>query len=126
MFPQCAPSQNRTHAAMLTGLIHLRGTLDRAIHLGPLDSTAGNNLVGYFDSAHADTATKRSTCGYLFTLYGGIISWSTKVQRTIALSSTEAEYMAGTEATREAVWLKRIVGCRFSPFSFHFFYCLAN
>ena len=92
---------------------YLRGTLDRAIHLGPIDP--GNNLIGYFDSAHADTPSKCSTCGYLFTLYGGIISWSTKVQRTIALSSTEAEFMAGTEATREAVWLKGLLDAVFNP-----------
>ena len=102
---------------------YLRGTLDRAIHLGQVNATDvnGNNLIGYFDSAHADTLSKRSTCGYLFTLYGGIISWSTKVQRTIALSSTEAEYMAGTEATREAVWLKGLLDAVFhsshSPFT---------
>ncbi|GMG18459.1 unnamed protein product [Phytophthora fragariaefolia] len=37
---------------------------------------------------------------------GGCISWRSKKQRTVALSSTEAEYMALTEATQEAIWLK--------------------
>ena len=37
---------------------------------------------------------------------GGCISWRSKKQRTVALSSTEAEYMALTEAIQEAVWLK--------------------
>ena len=37
---------------------------------------------------------------------GGCISWRSKKQRTVALSSTEAEYMALTEAAQEAIWLK--------------------
>ena len=89
--------------------------MDRAIVLGAQSAVNSNNaLIGYFDSAHADNGDKRSTCGYLFTLYGGLISWATKVQRTIALSSTEAEYMAGTEATREAVWLKGLLDAIFN------------
>lgn len=105
---------------------YLRGTLDRAVVLGvkygaePGMSDIAprmmeNALIGYFDAAHADNGNKRSTCGYLFTLYGGMISWATKVQKTIALSSTEAEYMSGTEATREAVWLKGLLDAIFHP-----------
>ena len=51
----------------------------------------------------------RSTAGYVFLLSGGAISWSSKRQPTVALSSTEAEYMAATHASKEALWLKRFV-----------------
>ncbi len=51
----------------------------------------------------------RSTCGYVFLLKGSPISWVTKVQKTVALSTTEAEYMAGTEAAREAIYLRGLV-----------------
>ena len=68
-----------------------------------------NLLVGYFDAAHADTASRRSTCGYLFLWDGSPISWCSRVQQTVALSTTEAEFMAGTEATKEAVWIMALL-----------------
>jgi hypothetical protein len=64
-------------------------------------------LIGYSDADWAgDIETRRSTSGHVFVLNGGCISWRSKKQRTVALSSTEAEYMALSEATQEAVWLK--------------------
>ena len=64
-------------------------------------------LIGYSDADWAgDIESRRSTSGYVFVLNGGCISWRSKKQRTVALSSTEAEYMALSEATQEAVWLK--------------------
>ena len=45
----------------------------------------------------------------MFLLSGGAISWSSKRQPTVALSSTEAEYMAATSASKEGLWLKRFV-----------------
>ena len=49
-----------------------RGTLDRGLMLGDIKGAPG--LLGYFDSGHADNANRQSTCGFLFTLNGGIIS----------------------------------------------------
>jgi hypothetical protein len=68
------------------------------------------NLTGYTDSDWAgDTDTRRSTAGYIFNLGSGAISWSSKLQPTVALSSTEAEYMGQTQATKEAVWLRALL-----------------
>ena len=67
----------------------------------------GDALQGYSDADWAgDTESRRSTSGYAFMMNGGCISWRSKKQRTVALSSTEAEYMALSEATQEAVWLR--------------------
>ncbi|KAG6590645.1 RxLR effector candidate protein [Phytophthora cinnamomi] len=64
-------------------------------------------VAGYSDADWAgDIESRRSTSGYAFMMNGGCISWRSKKQRTVALSSTEAEYMALSEATQEAVWLK--------------------
>ncbi|KAF1334706.1 Integrase catalytic core protein, partial [Globisporangium splendens] len=69
--------------------------------------SGSGELIGYSDADWAgDIETRRSTSGYVFVLNGGCISWRSKKQRTVALSSTEAEYMALSEATQEAVWLK--------------------
>ena len=47
--------------------------------------------------------------GYVFTLSGCTISWKATLQSTIALSTTEAEYMVATEAVKESIWLKGLV-----------------
>ena len=52
---------------------------------------------------------RRSTSGFVFSLGSGAISWSSKKQPTVALSSTEAEYRGAAVAACEAVWLKRIL-----------------
>ncbi|TDH72289.1 hypothetical protein CCR75_003694 [Bremia lactucae] len=59
-----------------------------------------------------DIESRRSRSAYVFTINNEGISWRSKKQRIVALSSTEAEYMALSDATEEAVWLK-IFLCEF-------------
>ena len=47
--------------------------------------------------------------GYVLTLGGSVLSWKATLQPTMTLSTTEAEYMALTEATKEGIWLKGLV-----------------
>ncbi|KAL0448235.1 UNVERIFIED_CONTAM: Retrovirus-related Pol polyprotein from transposon TNT 1-94 [Sesamum latifolium] len=63
-------------------------------------------VVGHVDSDYADDLDdRRSTTGYVFTLGGGPICWKSTAQSIVALSTTEAEYMAIAEATKEVLWL---------------------
>jgi hypothetical protein len=106
MFMNCHGSQH--HAAAKHLLRYLKGTADRGIiyrrDSGPL------RLVGYSDADWgANVDTRRSTTGYIFMLCGGPISWKSKLQPTVALSSTEAEYMALTAAAQEAIALRGLL-----------------
>jgi hypothetical protein len=68
-------------------------------------------LCGFCDSDWGgDVDTRRSTTGYVFLLGGAPVSWASKKQSTISLSSTKAEYMACTHATMEVLWLRRFLG----------------
>lgn len=53
--------------------------------------------------------TRRSTTGYVFKVYGGVVAWKSRRQPTVALSTTEAEYMASADAARQAIWLKLLL-----------------
>lgn len=64
------------------------------------------NLTGYTDADWgSDITDRKSISGFIF-VCNGPISWSSKKQQTVALSSMEAEYMAVTHAAREAYWIR--------------------
>lgn len=68
-------------------------------------------LSGFVDSDWAgDSTDRKSTTGFFFKLFGVCtVSWNTKKQKSVAASSTEAEYMALFEGVREALWLKSLL-----------------
>ncbi|GMI77151.1 hypothetical protein HRI_001384400 [Hibiscus trionum] len=68
------------------------------------------SLQGYTDADWAgNIEDRRSTSGYCFSFGSAAISWCSKKQPIVTLSSTEAEYMAATMAAQECVWLKRLM-----------------
>ena len=67
-------------------------------------------LEGYTDADMAgDTDSRKSTSGFLMTFAGGAVSWQSKLQKCVALSTTEAEYIAVTEACKETLWMKKFL-----------------
>jgi hypothetical protein len=100
-----------THTGALKRILrYLAGTKSHGITYSALPHKNRNtNLFhGFADAAYANADDCKSTSGYVFLEGGGAISWMSKKQSVIALSSTEAEYIALSEAGREACWLRSL------------------
>jgi hypothetical protein len=80
---------------------YLRGTSTHALCFGGSDIV----LHEYFDSdMEGDKNNRRRTTRYIFTIGGTIVSWISKLQKLVALSTTEVEYVPPTEASKEMIW----------------------
>ena len=107
----CANPTDAHYAATKRVLRYLKGTVNHRItYTGTAHSTP--QLVGYCDAdwAQDKDCKRRSTSGYVFVMCGGAVSWQSKKQSTIALSSTEAELMAITSSTKELLWYRHHLG----------------
>jgi hypothetical protein len=90
-------------------LRYIQGTLDRGIIFKKHDAPS-TELRAYADADYAAcTTTRRSTTGYVFTLGGSLISWKSRRQPTVALSTTEAEYMALGDCAKHCLWFRRMI-----------------
>lgn len=73
-------------------------------------SVINRNILGYTDADWGgDSVSRKSTSGYIFMLNNNIISWLSMQQKTVALSSCEAEYMAFKEAIKENIYLNNVI-----------------
>lgn len=89
-------------------LKYLKGHTEQGITF--LNNGKTNLLEAYCDSDYAgDQETRRSTTGYVIYYAGGPISWCSRRQSIIALSSTEAEYVAAAECCKELLYLKTLI-----------------
>jgi hypothetical protein len=87
-------------------LLYLKGTMLYGL---PLGGKGAGTINAYVDADFANDQTDfRSVSGYLVFAGKSLISWSSKKQRTVTLSSTEAEFIALTDVTREVMWLQPI------------------
>eukprot|EP00253_Pinus_taeda_P032732 PITA_32732 len=88
-------------------LRYLQGTVDYGLDYRQGD---GVRLAGYTDSDWAGRASDRkSTSGCCFGLGSAVVSWFSQKQQSVALRSTEAEYMAASLASCEAIWLRKML-----------------
>ena len=67
-------------------------------------------MIGYSDADWAgDMNDRKSTSGYLFMMSGAAVSWKSREQTCVALSTAEAEYIALASATQEATWMRQLL-----------------
>jgi hypothetical protein len=76
-----------------------------------------NKVVGYTDADGMSNEDRHAISGYAFLIDGGAVSWSSKRQELVTLSTTEAEYVAATHAAKEAIWLRAFISQVFKPFN---------
>ena len=89
-------------------LKYLRRSKDMFLVYGGLEDDLVLN--GYTDASfQSDKDDFRSQSGYVFCLKGGAVSWKSSKQSTVADSTTEAEYIAASDAAKEAVWIKKFI-----------------
>jgi hypothetical protein len=86
---------------------YLAGTAQYAM---VYDGPGGEGLMAYADSDWgSDPNNRKSVTGYMVNLAGAIFSWNSRAQKTVALSSTEAEYMSLSDTSRQLVWIKNLM-----------------
>ncbi|XP_039307881.1 secreted RxLR effector protein 161-like [Solenopsis invicta] len=90
-------------------LRYLQSTVDLAL-LYPKNSKLKEQLVGFADADWAgDTFDRKSTSGFMVKLFGATVTWTTRKQNTVALSSTEAELVSLCELICDLLWIVRIL-----------------
>jgi len=101
-------------------LRYLKGSLNRALCFTKCDD--GLKLTGYSDASWGSSDERKSITGYCFSLNknGPLISWKSRKQPTVALSSCEAEYMALAATTQESLFLTQLLhdidrDCQYEP-----------
>jgi hypothetical protein len=104
---QFAQKPTVTHLkAAKQGLRYLNGTANKGI---TYDGNKGLQLECWCDANWGGEEGRESVSGFVFTLAGGAVSYSSKKQSSVALSSTESEYMALLHALKEQIWILRLL-----------------
>ena len=104
----CSKTTNLHWAAVKQIFRYLRGTTSLGL-LYAKGADPDNMLVEYSDSDWAgDSTDYKSTTGYLFQIRGTVVTWKSKKQTCVALSTAEAEYMALSSASQEAIWMREL------------------
>jgi hypothetical protein len=100
-------SPTSTHEVIAKRIFrYLKGSMDLGIEYS---GEKGLVLKVFVDADWGANENRQSIGGYIVILAGGAISWSCKKQGSVALSTTEAEYMALVQAAKESIWLQRLL-----------------
>ena len=101
-------SPKESHFAALKQVLwYVKGTYSYGLDFKRSENAT---LIGYSDSSHnVDVDDGRSTTSHMFYLNDCLITWCSQKQETVALSSCKAEFMAATEAAKQAIWLKELL-----------------
>lgn len=84
---------------------YLKGTKNFVLTYG----LSQNILLGYSDADGNSQEHRKAISGYAFIINGGVVSWRSRKQEIVTLSTAEAEYVALTHAAKEALWLRRFI-----------------
>jgi hypothetical protein len=97
-------------------LQYLKGTRTLALTYRSSDTTTGLDI--FADADGMSLENRKAISGYAFILNGAAVSWSSKQQEIVSLSTTEAEYICLTYAAKEAIWLQQFMTELFGSFTF--------
>ena len=89
-------------------LHYLKGTVELGVFYKRGEDVG--ELLAYTDIDYAgDTNDRKNTSGYVFLLSGGAVSWASKKQPVVTLSTTEAEFVATTFYACQCIWMRRVL-----------------
>ena len=88
-------------------MLYLKGSINFGLCYEQRDQ---DECVGYPDSDWAGDINYRKSTEYLFQIGGAPVSWRSKKQSCVALSTDEADYMALANAAQEAMWMRQLIG----------------
>ena len=103
----------------------MKGTKDAKLILGrggaltweETDRQSRSGVEGYSDADGNSQEHRHAISGYAFCIGGGAVSWNSRKQAIISLSTTESEYVAMTHAAKEAIWIRMFLGEVLHPLS---------
>jgi len=88
---------------------YLKGTRNYALTYGGDDIELNQDLNIFCDADWASSHDRKSTSGYVITIAGGAVAWSSKKQTTVALSTPEAKYVTATHVVKQVLWHRSLL-----------------
>lgn len=94
---------------------YLKGSRKLRLTYGGIGDAGDGGMKGYADADGSMQEDRRAISGNAFLIDGGAVSWYSKRQEIVSLSTTESEYVAATHTAKEAIWLRQLIMQIFKP-----------